>query len=143
MSPRRRGRPEHAVSYELEVPFHDCDPLFVVWHGHYFKYLELARTKLLQSVTLDVPDVRSLGYRMYVTDVRCRYVWPLRYGQTARVDAWFTDLTPLLRVAYEVTNVTEGRRAARAYTTIVVTDPQGHVVTEPPESFKARLPFGI
>jgi acyl-CoA thioester hydrolase len=130
------------VALDLVVPFHDCDPLSVVWHGHYFKYLELARTKLLQSVTLDVPDVRGLGFRMYVTDARCRYVWPLRYGQTARVAAWFTDLMPLMRVAYEITNVSEGRRAARAYTTLVVTDARGHVVTEPPEEIKARLPLG-
>ena len=25
------------------MPFHDVDALHVVWHGHYYKYLELAR----------------------------------------------------------------------------------------------------
>ncbi len=28
---------------EVRVPFHDVDPAGIAWHGHYFKYLELAR----------------------------------------------------------------------------------------------------
>ncbi|MDH3602364.1 MAG: hypothetical protein OEU26_22345, partial [Candidatus Tectomicrobia bacterium] len=26
----------------FEVPFHDVDMMGVVWHGHYYKYFELA-----------------------------------------------------------------------------------------------------
>jgi len=40
-------RPDHAVSVELEIPFHDCDPLFVVWHGRYLEYMEVGRQALL------------------------------------------------------------------------------------------------
>ena len=36
------------TSVELEVPLHDVDVLGIVWHGHYYKYLEAARTALLQ-----------------------------------------------------------------------------------------------
>jgi len=25
---------------EIEIPFHDCDPMNVVWHGNYPRYLE-------------------------------------------------------------------------------------------------------
>ena len=42
MTPRLRE-----TSVELEVPFHDIDGMGIVWHGHYFKYLEIARTKLV------------------------------------------------------------------------------------------------
>ena len=37
------------VEVELEVPFHDVDMLQLVWHGHYYKYFELARTQLLRQ----------------------------------------------------------------------------------------------
>ena len=43
----------HEVRVQLEVPFHDVDRLGVVWHGHYFKYFELARTRLLRAIGLD------------------------------------------------------------------------------------------
>ena len=33
----------------IEVPFHDVDTMNVVWHGHYLKYFEIARCKLLDQ----------------------------------------------------------------------------------------------
>ena len=33
----------------MEVPFHDIDILGIVWHGHYNKYFELARTALYRT----------------------------------------------------------------------------------------------
>ena len=134
------ARPAHARAIELEVPFHDCDPLFVVWHGRYLQYLEAARTALLRSVHLDIPDVRALGYRMYVTDLRCRYTFPLRYGDVVRVTAWFAETTPLLRVVYTVFNTTRNRKSARAHTVIATTDAQGALLTRTPDALLQRLP---
>jgi acyl-CoA thioester hydrolase len=34
----------HKTRVELDVPFHDVDLQRVVWHGHYYKYFEVART---------------------------------------------------------------------------------------------------
>ena len=34
----------------IEVPFHDVDTMNVVWHGHYLKYFEIARCKLLDQI---------------------------------------------------------------------------------------------
>ncbi len=34
---------------ELAPAFHDLDPMEVVWHGHYVKYLEIARCALLEK----------------------------------------------------------------------------------------------
>jgi acyl-CoA thioester hydrolase len=133
-------RPEHAVSVELDIPFHDCDPLFVVWHGHYFKYLEAARQALLRSFGLDVPDLVAMGFRMYVADTRCRYTFPLTYGERARVTAWISELAPLIKVVYDVFNGTRGRRSARASTLLAVTDDTGALLTTLPQQILARLP---
>jgi acyl-CoA thioester hydrolase len=130
----------HATSVELTIPFHDCDPLFVVWHGRYFEYLEAARTALFARFSLDVADIRELGYRMFITDARCRYTFPLTYRETARVTAWFTDTTPLIRVGYEVVNVTRERRSARAYTVMATTDANGVLHERTPDDVMARLP---
>ncbi len=121
------------------VPFHDCDPLFVVWHGRYLEYFELARTALFQQCQLDIPDVRALGYRMYVTDARCRYMFPLGYGDEVQIEAKLTQATPLIRVAYDVRNLTQGRRAARGYTVLATTDAAGQLLPETPEDVHARL----
>ncbi len=148
-SPSRRAylsrpKPEHAVSVEIPIPFHDCDPLFVVWHGRYMEYMGQARCALLASCGLDIPDVRALGFRMFVTDLRCRYTFPLSYGETARVTAWFTDLpvdeSPLVKVAYEVYNLDHSRVSARASTRLALTDADGRLYTQLPEIVLERLP---
>lgn len=131
---------DHAISVETTVPFNHCDPLFVVWHGRYFEYLELARTALMQSRDLDVPQVRSMGYRMYMTDVRCRYMYPLTYGDRVQIKAWFTAVSPLIRVSYHVMNSTHSRKSARAYTEIATTDANGELLVETPAPVLDRLP---
>lgn len=118
-----------SVTIELLVPFHDCDALMVVWHGRYIEYMAQARAALMKSVQLDIPDVRAMGYRMYMSDVRCRYTFPLAYGETASIRARFVKKSPVIRVAYTITNVTRGRRAARGYTDIATTDAHGASTT--------------
>jgi acyl-CoA thioester hydrolase len=136
----RPSRPDHAVSVELPVAFHHCDPLAVMWHGRYFEYLEAARMALMASVGLDVPQVRALGFRMYVTEVRCRYMAPLGYGDVARVTAWFSAVTPLIRVACDVTRAPEAQWCARAVTQLATTNKRGQLITRTPDVILARLP---
>ena len=125
--------PEHAVSIEFEVPFHDVDALQIVWHGHYLKYLEHARTALLRSVGLDVEPIVSAGFAMMVAEVRCRHTAPLRYGDRVRVSAWCASIDHRVRLRYEVRNLTTQRRAARASTDLVTTDLDGTIQYRTPE----------
>ena len=49
--PELDGKPVPDLSHEIEVvpPFFDIDSMDIVWHGHYVKYLELARCALLEK----------------------------------------------------------------------------------------------
>ena len=123
----------------LQVPFHDCDPLGIVWHGHYLKYFELAHTRLFANNDLDVPQVGDLGYRMYVADVRCRYTYPLRYGDEVEVTAKPTADSPMLRISYSVRNLSDGRRSARGRTVLVATDREGNLLHKIPTEILDRL----
>ena len=136
MSPVARLRP---VSVEIEVPFHDVDLLGVVWHGHYYKYVELARTKLLRAAGLDGGDLIGPKYRFLVGETHCRHAFPLRYGERARVDAWLRDVRNRLHVAFEITNLTQARRSARGRTILVTTDATGRLLLETPDEILRRL----
>jgi acyl-CoA thioester hydrolase len=94
---------------------------------------------LFAKYTLDVDHVREMNYRMYVTDARCRYLYPLTYNDRVRVTARFTATSPLLRVAYEVFNLTADRKSARAVTVMATTDVHGKLLTETPHDVLARL----
>ncbi len=37
----------------LTVPFHDLDPMRVVWHGNYLKYFDIARFALFRKAGVE------------------------------------------------------------------------------------------
>jgi acyl-CoA thioester hydrolase len=133
-------RPAHAIEHHVQVAFHHCDPLGVVWHGRYFEWFDEARAALFASVGLDVPEIRAHGHRLYVVETRCRYMVPLRYADEARVTAWFTGAQPLIRVAFDVRNERTSRWSARAATVLAVTDAAGELLPRTPDTLLARLP---
>ena len=133
----RRGFRRETV--RLVVPFHDCDPMGIVWHGNYLKYFELARTELFRRAGLDVAEVRDLGLRMVVADARLRFTHPLGYGDEMEVSAKTTETAPLLRIVYSVRNLTRKRRSARGHTVLAITDRQGELLRETPAVIADRL----
>jgi len=137
--PHHRSRRLHETSVELEVPFHDVDALRVVWHGHYYKYLEIARTQLLRCCKLDADDLIGLGLGLIMIESTCRYAFPLFYADRVRVSAWFRDIAHRLYIAYEVMNLTKNRRAARAHTIFATTDRAGRLLLRTPAEILARL----
>jgi len=136
---RRRAAPGAVAAVEIDVPFHDVDSLGIVWHGHYYKYLEIARTALLRACKLDADDLRALGFGLVVIESRCRHVAPLRYGDVARVSAWLRDVRHRLRVEYEIVRAVDGLQIARAETTLVTVTRAGELMLETPEALRTRL----
>ncbi len=136
---RRPAQHLHEASIDFEVPFYDVDALGVVWHGHYYKYLELARTQLLRARGLDAGDLVGPRYRFLVIESACRHTSPLRYGDRVRVTAWLRDVEHRIFVAYEVTNLTASRRAARAHTILATTDKNGKMLLRTPRAIRDGL----
>lgn len=128
------------TSVELEVPFRHVDLMGVVWHGHYYEYLEEARTQLLRACDLDGGDgLIGRRYSFFVIESRCRYVFPLHYRDRMRVTAWVKDLERRIFIAYEITNLTHQRRSARAHTVLATTDRERNLLLETPDEIQGRL----
>ncbi len=135
----RAKPPEDAVGVELEVPFHDVDPLLVAWHGHYYKYFEIARQTLQRAHRLDAPDLMELGFHWYVIETRARHVAPLRYGERFMVRAWFAERDPRIGIAYEIVSKKTNRRVARGLTILVTTRADGDMLLETPREILERI----
>lgn len=127
------------VFVEFEVPFYDVDALQVVWHGHYYKYAELARTKLMRSCGLDGDELVETGYRLFVVESKCRYIAPLRYADPCCATAWFKDVSNRLNVAFEITNRTTGRRVAKGHTILATVNPSGELLVKTPPEIRRRV----
>lgn len=132
--------PADAVSVELTVPFHDVDSLRVVWHGHYVKYVEIARMTYLARKDLDVPVLEKLGVKLMVAQSHLRHVSPLFYGDRFRVSAWLVEKRVRLEFEYEVFDLTTNRRAATGRTILAaVRAADGALLLSTPEEMLRRL----
>lgn len=106
----------------IEIPFHDVDVMHVAWHGHYVKYLEIARCALLDKIDYNYPQMEASGYAWPVIDVRIRYAQPLRFQQKVRVKAKLTEWENRLKVSYVIEDEATGQRLTKAHTVQVAVD---------------------
>jgi len=112
------------LSHETEVvpAFFDIDPMEIVWHGHYVKYLEVARTALLGKFDYDYPRMRASGYAWPIVDLRLKYVRPAELGQKLIVRSEIVEWENRLRIAYRIRDAQSGRKLTEATTTQVAVD---------------------
>ena len=65
---------------ELTVPFHDLDPLQIVWHGNYMKYFDCARFAIFDHCGVDLHEYsKTSGFLFPVTRTSTKHIRPLRY----------------------------------------------------------------
>lgn len=113
---------EWIAEIELTPAFHDLDPMEVVWHGHYLKYLELARCALLQRYDYDYPQMRDSGYAWPIVDLRTKYVRSARFGQRLKVRAQIVEWENRLKIDYLVSDAVTGEAVTRAHSIQVAVD---------------------
>jgi acyl-CoA thioester hydrolase len=112
------------MSHEVEVvpAFYDIDPMEIVWHGHYVKFLEVARTALLAKFNYDYPRMRESGYGWPIVDMRLKYVRPAELGQRLVVRSEIVEWENRLRINYLIRDAQTGRKLTQATTTQVAVD---------------------
>ncbi|HUA79363.1 MAG TPA: acyl-CoA thioesterase [Dyella sp.] len=99
---------------DVLVPFFDVDSMNVVWHGHYVKYLEIARCALLDDIGHNYVQMKASGYAWPVIDLQLRYVQASRFGQRLRVRADLIEWQNRLLIHYLIQDAQTGQRITRA-----------------------------
>ena len=107
---------------ETQVQFFDLDPMEVVWHGHYVKYLEIVRGVLLDSIDYNYAQMKASGYLWPVIDLHLRYAASAIYRQRLKLRAEIVEWENRLKISYLITDAATGRRLARATTTQVAVE---------------------
>jgi acyl-CoA thioester hydrolase len=107
---------------ETRVEFFDLDPMEVVWHGHYVKYLEIVRGVLLDTIDYNYAQMKASGYVWPVIDMHVRYIAPAAYRQRLKLRAEIIEWENRLKIAYLISDGSTGRRLSRATTTQVAVE---------------------
>lgn len=121
---------------EILVPFFDVDSVEVVWHGHYVKYLEIARCALLDRIGHDYNRMKACGYVWPVIDLQLRYVRAACFGQRLCVRADLVEWRNRLKVHYLVRDAATGERMTRGSTVqVAVSLADGSMQLVSPQAF--------
>lgn len=107
---------------EMLVPFYDVDSMDVVWHGHYVKYLEVARCALLDDIGHNYVQMKASGYAWPVIDLQLRYVQGARFGQRLIVRADLIEWQNRLLIHYLIRDAQTGQRVTRGSSVQVAVD---------------------
>jgi acyl-CoA thioester hydrolase len=111
-----------SAEVEMEVQFFDLDPMQIVWHGNYVKYLEVARCALLDKIGYNYLEMKESGYAWPVVDMHLRYIGPAVFGQRLTLRADLVEYENRLKIDYVISDAASGKRLNRASTTQVAVD---------------------
>lgn len=109
-------------SSEYEIAFFDVDSMEIMWHGHYVKYLELARCAFLEQIhyTYDVMKQHGYGYPIVQLDVK--YVRPALFRQKIRINIALVEYESSIRFDYTIIDAATGQKLTTASTTQVAVE---------------------
>lgn len=124
----------------MEIPFHDLDPMNIVWHGRYAQYFEIARCALLEQIGYAYEDMRASGYAWPIIDLRIRYVRPARFKQQLIVTAMLKEYENQLKISYEICDAESGERVTKGYTCqVAVRISDGTMLLSSPDALLKKI----
>lgn len=128
------------VEVDIVVPFFDIDILGIAWHGHYCKYLEIARCAMLDSIAYGYTTMRETGYVWPIVDLQLRYVKPARFEQKLKVSAELVEWEYRMKIKYRVCDAASGEILAKGHTIQAAVDSRtGEMSYASPPIFLQKL----
>ena len=89
---------------EFQVAFFDLDPMNVVWHGNYVKYMEIGRGALLNKIGYNYDEMEKSGFAFPVTSIKVKYIKPLTFKEHAKIVSSLIEYENRIKVKYEIFN---------------------------------------
>ena len=117
-----KGPGSWVAETEVQVQFSELDPMEIVWHGHYVKYLEIIRDILLEDIGYSYREMKASGYVWPVIDMHLRYIHSAVLAQRLKLRAEIVEWEIRLKIDYDITDAMTGRRLTRASTTQVAVE---------------------
>lgn len=125
---------------KITIPFHDVDSMGIVWHGHYFKYFELARCQLLDRLGFGYKEMAASEYSWPVVDSRIKYIKPIVFDQTVIVEAKLKEYDLRLKIDYLITESATHLRLTKGHTIqVAVSRSNGDLCLPLPDSFREKM----
>ncbi len=123
-----------------QAQFYDLDPMQVVWHGNYARFLEQARTALMEKIGYSFAEMAESGFLWPIVDLRIKYVGPVVLRQEIEVTATLKDYLNSLKIDYRITDRASGDVLTKAQTMqVAVSADTGEMALESPAALIERV----
>lgn len=93
---------------EFKIDFFEVDSMRIVWHGNYINYFERARCAFLDKIGYNYIAMEQSGYIFPVTEVKCKYVKSLHFGDLCRAKAILVEYENMIKFNFELYNAKTG-----------------------------------
>lgn len=124
----------------IEVPFYDLDPMNVVWHGNYIKYLEVARCDLLAKIGYTYDNMKADGFAYPVATMDLKFIKPSVFSQKLKIKTTIEDVEPALNIKYEIFDAETNEKIFKAKSMQICVDTKTREsIYSAPENFLKKL----
>lgn len=99
---------------KFQVPFHDLDPMEVVWHGNYLKYFDITRDALFRKLEVDLYHIYEHSKFIFpIIRTNTKYVYPLRFRDEFICRAKLLGADHKITVDFEIRLAADNRIIAK------------------------------
>ena len=125
------------------VPFHDLDPLQMVWHGNYLKYFDVARSTLFSRAGIDLFGYfKKTNYLFPITKTTTKHIAPLRYLDEFKSTATVVEAEYKIVIDFEIRLLNKNQLCAKGKSEqVAVKYPEMEIVFEIPEDIRKALGY--
>ena len=110
------------TEYEIKVSFEDLDPMNIVWHGNYMRYMEQARCDMLSKLNYTYIDMKNDGLVYPVAKMKVKYIKPAEFNDILLIKTELISIEPTLDIKYTIFNRKNNEKIFEATTMQIAVD---------------------
>lgn len=134
---------QRIYEYRMKVPFHDLDPVQIVWHGNYLKYFDIARFGLFTEAGVDLYRYyQDTQYLFPVIKTSTKHIASLTYGDEFVCKATLAEAGIKIVIDFEIRRVRDNAICAKGRgEQVAVKMPEMETMYEIPAEIRSALGF--
>ena len=133
----------NSCEVKLNVPFHDLDPMQVVWHGNYMKYFEIARTALFDKFDIELYTYfKKSNYLFPIIRTNTKHILSLKHRDEFICKATLVDARYKIIIDFEIRLAENGKICTKGRSEqVAVKFPDMDMMLKIPDDIRKTLGF--
>ena len=141
---KMKNNNEHKTcEVNLTVPFHDLDPMHIVWHGNYMKYFDVARFALFDRCGIDLYEYSKGSLIIFpIIKTSTKHIIALRNREAFIVQATVLEAKAKIVIDFQIRRSETGVICTKGRSEqVAVKLPEMEMLFEIPDDIRQALGF--